>query len=343
MRLLIIGYQHPGQMGDYLGRAAQELGLDYQLLDMGAAETNNRFIQSFYWRFRGKRPAHLPGFAKDVLKICREKKPKFIITTGGRAPLERQHIQVIRGLGIKIANYSCDDPWNKSHYAKWCLASLPAYSAVFTPRAANYQDFKDCGVDNLFYMPFAYDPQIHRPSLTTDPKAPPSDVLFVGACDADRLPLIEGLIDAGLNMALFGGYWATHSKTLPFARGVAGQEAIRAASASAAITLCLVRRANRDGHVMRSYEAAAIGGCILAEDTPDHRALFGQDDEAVRYFRSDSELVDAARGLLNDVDARLRLAKGLHERMQSRSDTYKHRLSAMLEQLEAISPRAGLS
>ncbi len=54
-------------------------------------------------------------------------------------------------------------------------------------------------------------------------------------------------------------------------RGVADQDTIRSASAAARVCLCLVRRANRDGHVMRSFEAAVIGGCILAQDTADHR------------------------------------------------------------------------
>ena len=63
------------------------------------------------------------------------------------------------------------------------------------------------------------------------------------------------------------------------------QVTIRAASASAKVCLCLVRRANRDGHTMRSFEAAAIGGCILAEDTADHREIFGPEDYAARYFR----------------------------------------------------------
>ena len=37
---------------------------------------------------------------------------------------------------------------------------------------------------------------------------------------------------------------------------------------------------------MRSFEAAAIGGCILAEDTADHQELFGPNDHAVRYFKT---------------------------------------------------------
>src|SRR5262249_37733722 len=145
---------------------------------------------------------------------------------------------------------------------------LPAYSIVFTPRRANLSEFRRAGVREVHYLPFAYDPEEHRrEGKAVASKANPSDLLFVGGCDSDRLALILPLIRAGFKLCLFGQYWDRNAETRPFAYGVAGQESIRAASTGAKIVLCLVRRANRDEHVMRSYEAAAIGGCILAEDT----------------------------------------------------------------------------
>jgi spore maturation protein CgeB len=155
-------------------------------------------------------------------------------------------------------------------------------------------------------------------------------VLFVGGCDADRLPLIGALIDAGLSVALFGGYWNRHSKTRPYWRGMADQDTIRAASAAARVCLCLVRRANRDGHVMRSFEAAAIGGCILAEDTADHRELFGPQDHAVRYFRTMAEMVQQAKMLVADAEMRRRLSFELRKRLRLGSHTYADRLAEML-------------
>jgi hypothetical protein len=45
---------------------------------------------------------------------------------------------------------------------------------------------------------------------------------------------------------------------------------------------CLVRRSNRNGHVLRSSEIAAIGGRIVTEDTVEHPQLLGPDGDAVR-------------------------------------------------------------
>src|SRR5262249_2511280 len=161
------------------------------------------------------------------------------------------------------------------------------------------------------------------------PAGAPSDVLFVGGCDRDRLPLIEALIESGLKMALFGGYWDKYPVTRPHWRGIADQPAIRSASAAARVCLCLVRRANRDAHVMRSFEAAAIGGCIIAEDTADHRDIFGSDNDTVRYFKSASEMVQQAQLLVADSEARCRLSTQLRSRFAASTNTYTNRLATM--------------
>jgi spore maturation protein CgeB len=254
-----------------------------------------------------------------------------LVLTTGRAPLNITHIEKLHGLGARLVNYSTDDPWNPAFRAPWFLSALPSYDAVFTPRRANIDDLRRCGVRTVGYLPFAYDPQIHRPWPEAESRGPPSDVLFVGGCDNDRLPMIGSLIDAGLKLALFGGYWDRHRKTRAHWRGVADQDTIRSASAAARICLCLVRRANRDGHVMRSFEAAAIGGCILAEDTPDHRELFGPDDHAARYFNSVEELVGQAKALVADDAARHRLSTQLRRRLVGSNHTYADRLATMLK------------
>jgi spore maturation protein CgeB len=335
MDLLIVGYSAPGQMGRYLGNAAEQLGLNYQILDVARAETSSRILGPYYWRLRDKRPANLARFAARVLDTCSVAKPSTIITTGVRVPLESSHLEKLRGLGINLINYSTDDPWNPAMRTRWFISSLPAYDVVFTPRRRNIEDFRRCGVRDIQYMPFGYDPAVHRPWEESLRPAAPSDVLFVGGCDTDRLPLIGAIADAGFNLALYGHYWRNYSKTRPYSRGFAKQDAIREASASAAVCLCMVRRANRDDHVMRSFEAAAIGGCILAENTKDHRDLYGSSDAAVRYFSSIPELVQQVRSLSTDTEARQRLSLGLRKRMAARTDTYADRLAAMLRYLHS--------
>jgi spore maturation protein CgeB len=338
MKLLIVGFTQPGHMGNYLASAATQLGLDHRILDAGAAQASSRLGQMIDWRLRGKRPTHLERFAAQVQDACAVTRCDLVLTTGC-APLDRSHIEKLRERGVKLVNYSTDDPWNPALRAPWFLSTLASYDVVFTPRRANVRDFRACAVRHVYYLPFAYDPEVHRPWPKDTAAGKPSDVLFVGGCDGDRLPLIGALSDAGLDLALFGGYWDRHFKTRRHWRGLAGQDTIRSASAAARICLCLVRRSNRDGHVMRSFEAAAIGGCILAEDTNDHRELFGPHDHAVRYFSTITEMVQQAKLLLADPDARRRLSIHLRERLDAGKHTYANRLAEMLRASNAPSSR----
>lgn len=329
MELLIIGVDQTGHIGRYLVSAAKQLDLKFRILDSSDANARSRIGRSISWHVLGKKPARLRQFGRQVLDLCARERPRIVLTTG-HAPLNRSHIEGLRDLGIRILNYSTDDPWNPALRAPWFLKAIPLYDAVFTTRRANIKEFQDCGVSSVHYLPFGYDPDIHRPWPDESPTVAPTDVLFVGGCDADRFPLIGALIDAGLDVALFGGYWDRHLKTRPYSRGMADQNTIRSASATARISLCLVRRANRDSHVMRSYEAAAIGGCMLVEDTVDHRELFGPDNHAVCYFKTTVEMVQQAKILVADAKMRNRLSLELTKIFAPGGQTYVDRLSEIL-------------
>ena len=334
MRLLIVGYSEAGHMGSYLASAAKQLRLEHRIIDARGAEARGRIVSSFHWRLRGGRPARLESFGAQVLETCAAMRPNVVLTTGC-APLDQPQIASLRRGGIRVINYSTDDPWNPALRAPWFLSVLPAYDAVFSARRANLDDFRRLGVRVVHYLPFGYDPQVHRPWPHDGPMGQASDVLFVGGCDGDRLPLIGALIDGGLQLALFGGYWNRHSKTRPFWRGIVDQDTIRAASAATRVCLCLVRRANRDDNVMRSFEAAAIGGCILAEDTAAHRELFGTENRAARYFKTSREMVEQAQALVADAEARQRMSAELHRRVIMGRNTYADRLRAMLRVIDA--------
>jgi glycosyltransferase involved in cell wall biosynthesis len=184
------------------------------------------------------------------------------------------------------------------------------------------------------YLPFGYAPGVHffDPPITTEEhRGLAADVIFAGGADSDRLPLIRALIDGGFSMALYGGYWGRESYTKRWNRGIAGTQEIRRAVAAAKVALCLVRRANRDGHAMRTFELAAMGACILAEDTAEHREILGEDGKGVVYFRSCPEMIEKTRWLLEHDDERRRLAAYARERLSAGRNTYADRLVAMLE------------
>jgi spore maturation protein CgeB len=239
-------------------------------------------------------------------------------------------------MGIQRINYSTDDPWNHAHYAPWFLKALLLYDAVYTPREVNIAEFFNIGVKQVEYLPFAYDPRLHfveYPATEKEQDEHQADIVFIGGADADRVPIIGALISEGFKVALYGGYWNRYKKTRAFNNGLADNRTMRLATQGAKIALCLVRRANRDGHVMRSFEIAAMGGCLLAEDTKEHRVIFGTEGNVAYYFKSNREMIEKAKMLINDSCLNKNLRKNVTQHIVARNNTYEDRLRRILNRL----------
>jgi hypothetical protein len=263
---------------------------------------------------------------------CRALKPDLVLATG-IAPLDRTALITLKGLGMPVANFLTDDPWNRSHRASWFMQSLPHYSHVFTPRHANEPELRALRGPGVSWLPFAYAPEEHHPPREVtkeDTRRCGHRVAFIGGADADRVTAVRALLRAGVPVSLWGGYWKEHPDLAPHAHGHADEEQCRRIVASAGVNLCLVRRANRDGHSMRSYELPAIGGCLAVEDTEDHRALFGVDGRAAVYFSGLEDLSAVCQRLLAlPEQARDAMRKLSRERVTVGAHTYADRLQTI--------------
>lgn len=326
-RLAIVGSFEGTHVGGSLSRAATRLGIDTAIFDVGDAG-GNRILRAVLWRFGDRRAPRMHGFSKSIVAGCRRSEPEILITTGA-APLTRSVLRALRAMGIVCVNYSTDDPWNRVLRASWYLRALPEYDAIFTTRQANIGNFADIGCGEVHYLPFGYDEWLFcRRAPASDGPVP--DVLFVGGADRDRVAFMTEFSRIGPRVALVGGYWERFPAMRPYALGQRPPETLCALTAAAKINLCLVRRANRDGHVMRSFEIAALGGCMLVEDTVEHRGIFGPDGEAVIYFRTAREAAERARSLLAAPAERARLSKAVRTRILRGAHTYQDRLGSIL-------------
>jgi spore maturation protein CgeB len=207
------------------------------------------------------------------------------------------------------------------------------YDHAFSPRRANLDDLRRLGGPEVSYLPFAYAPDLHYPEaqVTEDERRSlECDVVFAGGADRDRVPYLAALIRAGFEVGLYGGYWERFPETRNSCRGHADPATLRKAIGGAKVALCLVRRANRDGHAMRTFEVAAMGGCMLAEDTEEHQEIFGADGQAVLYFSGIDEMLEKLRWLVRHDEERRRLARAAHEIVTRGGHTYQDRLETML-------------
>jgi spore maturation protein CgeB len=323
VKLLLVGNEGGTNVGASFRRAAEAAGVDVRICHSADAFAGPALIRHFNWRLRGRRPPRLTSFSASVLTAAQGFRPDVLLATG-TAPLTSQVLHEIKALGTITANYLTDDPWNPSFRGDWLCDSVRAYDWVFSPRRNNLSDLRGLGCARVVYLPFGYDPELFFPAAAQSNQY---DVIFAAAADRDRIPYITALLERGYRVGLFGVFWDRFPET----RGRAGDwlppDRLRPALAASRVALCLVRRANRDGHVMRTYELAAMRACILAEDTAEHREILG---DTVAYFRTPADLTEQLDALLKDANARARSAEAAHGRITGGANTYADRLRAIL-------------
>ncbi|WP_197671848.1 glycosyltransferase [Geminocystis sp. NIES-3709] len=319
-------------LGEAFFKVAKNLNLESKLINSSLAYQAPKLIKQINWHLREKYPSRLNSFSQNVLQKCIDFQPYWILTTG-IAPVNAQVLQKIGDLGIKRINFLTDDPWNRAHYPPWFFKCLSHYDVIFTPRRGNINDLTEMGCKDVRYLSFGYDPDLFYPEILTsiEQQKYQADVVFAGGADNDRVPYINALIKSGINLALYGSYWEKYPETKAYNLGHADIPTLRSAIVGAKISLCLVRRANRDGNCMRTFEVPAIGGCMLTEDTQEHREIFGKEGDAVLYFKTISEMLEKTRWLLDHDQERQRLAKNAHLLITQGHYTYGDRLKTMLE------------
>lgn len=259
-----------------------------------------------------------------------------LVITTGLIHVRATTIRALRDRGCVIVHFSTDDPWNPSHRALWHRQALREYDIVYTPRRANLEQFRELGCRSVRIMRFGFDERLFPSSASAAPDSFAADALFVGGADNQRAVFFQDFIREGGNPTLVGGYWDRWPDLRQRYLGHRPPADILMLTLAAKLNIILVRHANRDGHTMRTLEAGAIGGCLLVEDTPDHRDLFGPDGEQVCYFRDGKHAASVACALLADADKRARMTRAAKLHIRQGGHSYDDRLRTMLQDASDI-------
>jgi hypothetical protein len=283
------------------------------------------------YRLLARRPPRLFGFERHLLDTAEQVRPDVVLVVKG--PYVRpQILQRLRRLGAAVVNFSTDDPFNSAAKFPYLRDAIREYDLYVTPRTANIAQLQEAGARRTMLVPFAYKPSVHY----FQPEEPQGardacDLLFIGGADADRTAFFRRVVDLwpDVRLDLYGNYWDRDSQLRAFWRGYAFGDLYRSATRRAKLAINLVRHGNRDGHVMRTFEVPACGGCMLAERTDDHARFFEEGREAL-FFDTPESLVREARAVLDDDDRRTGIALAGHRRVVRDGHTYAARLEAIL-------------
>lgn len=335
MRLIIVGGATGTDVARSLLLAAPSRGLQAFFVDQSRAMQAPWFIRQICWRLLGRRPPLLKRFSEGVVVEALARGAHVLVCTGA-SPLISNDLVRLSSLGIRTVNFSTDDPWNNAHRAQWYLDALPYYTKVFTPRRSNIADFLKLGCADVRYLPFGYDDYLLSELVSQDfAGLVIGGALFVGGADKDRAAFFSDFLSYGVPLTLVGAYWNRFPKVKACSLGhKAPAEVVRLTKVTA-VNICLVRRANRDGHVMRTYEIAAIGGFMIVEDTAEHRQIFGREGDCVLYFSTPEEAASKARWALGVPDERKRMAAQAMALIRRSGNSYGDRLEYMVSQDDA--------
>lgn len=251
--------------------------------------------------------------------------------------------QVHEVTGAVMVNWAPDDPFNRANSTRDLVESIPLYDLYVCTKRAVMDDMVRAGCARAIYVRFGYKPDLHfpePPATTEESRRFDCDVMFIGGGDADRAPYFETLVRElpELNLSLYGGYWNRYPALRRYWRGNAIGREFRLAVGGAKICVNLVRRANRDDHVMRTFELPACGGFMLAERTDAHQELFAEDREAA-FFSTRDELVAKVRRWLVRDDDRHTIANAAHRKISEGRNTYADRMDEILTAVAELALR----
>lgn len=317
MKIVLVGVGEFYHTGAFFERVLRDLGHECLFVDE-QKYIGNRFGESIAYRLWDKKPLRYREFNRKLVSIVAKFEPEVMLATKGSFISPEALIEMKRSSGALLVNYATDDPFNRRTSGRHIVDSIPLYDVYICTKRAIMEDVRRAGCPTVAFVPFGYEPSIYHPEqpITEGEQARfRSDVAFIGGADADRYPFFEALVDAipNLDLHLYGGYWDRHHRLKKYHRGFATGRDYRLVIAGTKIAPCLVRRANRDGHVMRTFEVPACGGFMLHERTPELLEFYTEDKE-VACFGSVEEFVAKVRYYLAHPEERDAVARSGHAR-----------------------------
>lgn len=218
---------------------------------------------------------------------------------------------------ITLVSWSLDDMYAWHNRSLYFTMGLKYYDHVFTTKTCNLEELISIGAKKVHFVYQAYSRDIHLPCDECI-ENPIYDVVFIGFPEKERFESLQYLAKNGIKVDIFGypsewkkkPYVHHHKNLILHEKGVYGEEYAKTIGL-AKISLCFLRKINRDQHTSRSIEIPACGGFMLAERTLEHRNLFTEDEEAV-YFNSNEELLDQVKYYLKyEKERRIIAVNGL--------------------------------
>lgn len=279
-----------------------------------------------------------------MLDLALETKPDLLLVMNGLHVFPEEHhdhLDRIRGSGIRTAVWLADDPYFTDDTAR----NAPHYDYIFTHEMNCIEFYRSLGCGQVHYLPLATSSRIFHPRRTGLEYE--SDVCFIGNAFWNRVALFDELAPylADKKVVIAGGYWERLSRFEMLKRHIRpGWTPIEETADyynGAKIVINMHRPIeagsdNRNGRNIRgtsinprTYEISGCGTLQITDVREDLHHLYRPGSD-IETFASASELRDKIEYYLNHEKERLAIAlRGL--RTTRENHMFADRLNRLFE------------
>jgi hypothetical protein len=311
MRVLFLGSEEPSSTSRHRADAFRRLGHEVRQLDPLRAlaprlrgNLGRLHYHTGYWLLREAVVAWIDG----SLGVEPDTPYDFCWVDGGEM-LGHAAVSRLKRRCKRVVLFNHDDPTGPRDWRRFITlrSAIPAYDLCAVVRQFNVDEFNALGARKVVRVFRSYDEVAHapHPEGRSVPDAFRSEVCFIGANykGENRDLFLAGLIDCGLNLAIWGDHWERSKiwgRIERHHRGgsLAGQDYVDAIR-GAKVCLGFLAKQNRDEHTTRTMEIPYAGGLLCAERTSEHEHLYSDGVEAV-FWRNLEECHSACTRLLSD-------------------------------------------
>ncbi len=328
MKIIFSGYHNPHffTATEYLENAIRKLGHilvsfdDHQFIFPGRLRARIKFLNDY----------DLRRLNRKFLDLALSHRPELCFVAGGFRTLA-DTVKRLQDEGIKTALLIIDAFVD----FKPLLDALPYYDFVFCGGTEAIDFLNKNGIKNAAWLPFACDPQHHKPvQLDIQERQSYShDIVFVGSFYPNRAEILSQLFD--FNLGIWGPGWEKIPKNHPLRKyitigNIKPEEWIKIYSAAKIVIVIHYQDKKNPCHQAspKVYEGLACNCFVLVDNQRDVRALF-EDGKHLVIFKDIDDLRGKIAYYLAHSQERINIAQSGYSEVMHKH-TYLHRLQSML-------------
>ena len=336
IKILVVGSFKYQIYSKALFDAFKNLGQNTQSYDLDKFDySGTNFILNFCERFQ-KRFVIGPKIKKindDLLHTIQNEEINLIFFYRA-IEIKATTIRKIKNLNCTIFSYNNDDPFSgipsKAYWNNY-MQSTNFCDHNFVYRNKNLIDFNKRGIKNVSILRSYY---IKKNNYPLNIKKT-MDVIFIGHFENDgRDEYIKALIEAGINVTVFGGELWKKAPLYDEIKHVIKEKQTgknyNITINKAKIALVFLSKINSDTYTRRCFEIPATKTLMLSEYSEYLNSMFEDNKEAV-YFTNKEDLLIKCKYLLDNPSKIKEIGNAGYERLLKDNHSAESRAKEILK------------